>query len=237
MKVVICSLACSAALVGLPLALAAAPRPQTSSATTSDSSLDQRIEARIQKDATLKNHDIKVDVSNGIVTLTGTVPNNAHRARATTLAQVRGVTRVDNQLVVSNEAKGTKGTLERKYDEGVEKSKEAASKAGEKTREGLGKAGEATKEGVKTAADKTKEGVKKVGSELTDAWVLAAVKAKFVGEDALKGSDINVDVDKHVVTLKGTVASAAGRARAIELAKSTDGADRVVDNLTIAPKR
>jgi osmotically-inducible protein OsmY len=36
------------------------------------------------------------------------------------------------------------------------------------------------------------------------------------------------------VTLSGTVASEAGRDRAITIAKSTDGAKTVVDKLTVA---
>ena len=53
----------------------------------------------------------------------------------------------------------------------------------------------------------------------------------------LKESDINVDVENHVVTLHGTVLSAAGRARAVDIAKKTDGVNRVVDMLTIGPKK
>jgi osmotically-inducible protein OsmY len=40
-----------------------------------------------------------------------------------------------------------------------------------------------------------------------------------------------------VVTLKGTVASAAGKARAEEIAKTTKGVTRVVNTLTIGPKK
>jgi osmotically-inducible protein OsmY len=58
-----------------------------------------------------------------------------------------------------------------------------------------------------------------------------------VGEDALEGSDINVDTNDHVVTLKGTVASGAGRSRAVAIAKATKGVTRVVDELTISPKK
>jgi osmotically-inducible protein OsmY len=62
------------------------------------------------------------------------------------------------------------------------------------------------------------------------------VHSRFVGEDLLKDSDINVDTDNHVVTLKGRVMSAAGRAKAVEIAKNTEGVHRVVDRLTIGPK-
>ena len=76
-----------------------------------------------------------------------------------------------------------------------------------------------------------------VDANINDAWITTKVKTNFVNEDVLKGSDINVDSNNHVVTLKGTVPSAAGRARAVALAKSTKGVKRVVDALTIAPAK
>ena len=63
------------------------------------------------------------------------------------------------------------------------------------------------------------------------------MKSKFVGEDLLKGSDINVDTNDHVVTLKGTVMSTAARARAVAQAKEVEGVDKVVDLLAIGPKK
>jgi osmotically-inducible protein OsmY len=88
----------------------------------------------------------------------------------------------------------------------------------------------------KTLAERTKSGLSKTGEAINDAWITAKVKWFFVGEDLLKGSDINVDTTNKVVTLKGTVKSAAARARAVELAKETDGVTRVIDQLTIGTK-
>jgi hyperosmotically inducible protein len=68
---------------------------------------------------------------------------------------------------------------------------------------------------------------------ITDAWITSRVHSNFVGEDALKGSDINVDTANHVVTLKGSVKSDAGRARAVALARKVEGVDRVIDHLTV----
>ena len=72
---------------------------------------------------------------------------------------------------------------------------------------------------------------------MTDAWITSRVHARFVDEDLLKGSDINVDTDKHVVTLKGTVTTAAGRSKAGVVAKGTEGVQRVVNELTIASSK
>jgi osmotically-inducible protein OsmY len=85
----------------------------------------------------------------------------------------------------------------------------------------------------KSVADRMKNGMTKTGEAITDAWITTKVKWFLMGEDTLKGSDINVDTDKHVVTLKGTVKSAAGKARAAQLARNTDGVTKVVDQLVI----
>jgi hyperosmotically inducible protein len=197
------------------------------------SSAEDRIEHRIHDDAMLKKHDIKVSVSGDVVTLTGKVATTAERNRAARLAHVKGIARVDNQIAVDSAARATSGTLER----AAEKTKEGTLKAIDKTKEGAEKAADKTKEGSVKAVEKTGQGVRKAGSELADAFVLASVKSRLFGEDVLKGSDINVDCDAHVVTLKGTVQSEAARARAIELARKTDGVDRVVDHLTVGPKK
>ena len=85
----------------------------------------------------------------------------------------------------------------------------------------------------RTLIERAKSGLTKTGEAITDAWITAKVKWFYVGEDSLKGSEINVDTDHHVVTLRGTVATAAGKARAVELAKETDGVSRVDDHLVV----
>ena len=106
----------------------------------------------------------------------------------------------------------------------------------------IAKAGEGTR--LRTvvedlsAADREEEIARMLaGAEITDAFILTKVKSKFVGEDVLKGSDINVDCDKHIVRLRGTVTTAAAKERAITIAKPTDGVDHVIDELTIGPKK
>ena len=218
MKATIFGLVCGIALVAGPVSAGAA-RPQAAAVKPSDHTLTERIETRVHQDAALKNHDVDVSVDNGVATLTGTVATNAQKTRAATLARVKGITRVDNRLAVDpSHTTGTKGT--------VEKSKEVAKEAGQKT-----------KEVAKEAGEKTKEGASKVGSEISDAWILGKVKAQFVGEDVMKGSDINVDCDKQIVRLRGTVPTAAAKARAVDIANKTDGVKHVIDELTIGVKK
>ena len=119
----------------------------------------------------------------------------------------------------------------------AEKTKDGAVTAAEKTKDGAVTAAEKTKDGAVIVAEKTRDGVGKVAGEITDAFILSTVKSKFVGEDVLKGSDINVDCDQHIVSLRGTVPTAAARDRALQLARSTDGVQRVIDDLTIGLKK
>jgi hyperosmotically inducible protein len=52
--------------------------------------------------------------------------------------------------------------------------------------------------------------------------------------DDLRDSTINVDVDNGVVTLTGTVASAAQKTRAEQVAKTVDGVKSVRNQLKVA---
>jgi osmotically-inducible protein OsmY len=88
----------------------------------------------------------------------------------------------------------------------------------------------------RTLTERAKSGLTKTGEAITDAWITAKVKWFYVGEDSLKGSDITIDTNSHVVTLKGTVATAAGKTRAVELAQETDGVSRVDDHLVVKPE-
>lgn len=247
-SVVVAAAVCVAGQV--PMYAAAPQRPATTTTKSSAAGLDAKIEKRIQ-DSSLKKYDIKVSVHDGVATLTGTVPTEADRLKAAQLATIDGVTRVDNQLVVDLNAgstKGTAGTVESKVDRSAEKTKtgvnkaidkssEGAESAWEKTKEGANTAWVKTKEGTAKAADKASGGLAKAGEAITDTFIKTRVKSKFVDEDVLKGSDITVDVDNHVVTLSGTVPSEAGRARAIEETKKVDGVSKIVDRMVIGPKR
>jgi len=93
-------------------------------------------------------------------------------------------------------------------------------------------------EGAKAKARETSQDVKtaavKTGNAIGDSWITLKIHSQFVPEDALSNSDIDVDTKHGVVSLNGTVASEAGRARAIAIAKATDGVNSVTDNLKIA---
>jgi hyperosmotically inducible protein len=242
------------------LAQAGSTAGTTTTAKVDDSALKSRIETRLKNSASLKGDDISVDVNNGVVTLTGTVHSEAQSVRARSLAKVTGVTNVENKLTVDSKTTRAMDKAGDKTDKAMDKAGDKADKAGDKSASTAQKAGHKTekvleKAGIKVENDdktaksgttgtaskpataKGKDDVIDVDANINDAWITTKVKSNFVNEDALKGSNINVDTNNHVVTLKGTVASAAGRARAVALAKSTKGVTRVVDALTIGPAK
>ena len=101
------------------------------------------------------------------------------------------------------------------------------------TRDGANKAIDATADGAAAVGRKTEEVLSATGEAITDGWITTKVSASFVDESLLKGSDINVDTDDHVVTLKGTVRSDAARTRAASIARSVEGVTRVTNQLVV----
>jgi hyperosmotically inducible protein len=75
------------------------------------------------------------------------------------------------------------------------------------------------------------------GNPISDGWITAKVSSQFVPEDALDDSHIDVDTSHGVVTLSGTVRSSAGKAKAEQIAKATDGVKSVKNALVVQPKK
>jgi len=66
----------------------------------------------------------------------------------------------------------------------------------------------------------------------TDMGITTNVKSKFVADDLVKASQIEVQTSKGVVTLTGNVDNDATKNRAIELARGTKGVVNVVDMIS-----
>ncbi len=119
-------------------------------------------------------------------------------------------------------------------DKAIDETKEAGEKAADETKNFAEKAVDKTKEIAGATADKTvdiakgvgnttKKVVSTTGETITDTWINSRVSARFVDESLLKDSNINVDTDDGVVTLKGHVTSNAGKARAAAIAAEQRG--------------
>lgn len=70
---------------------------------------------------------------------------------------------------------------------------------------------------------------------LANASLTAKIKSKMALDDTVQARRINVDSSGSVVTLSGDVRSSSERARALQLARETEGVTRVVDRLAVAP--
>jgi hypothetical protein len=88
----------------------------------------------------------------------------------------------------------------------------------------------------KNKADYERErGSSTIGQGANDMWLWVKTRASLMGTDDLRDSTINVDVVNDVVTLKGTVATAAQKTKAEQVAKDIDGVKSVKNELKVAP--
>ena len=185
-----------------------------------DGWITMKIHSQFIPEKALEDSDIDVDTNNGNVTLNGTVASAAGRERAVAIAKATdGVKNVTDNLRIMP-ADTMTGAV-----------KDAARATGTAGKEMARETGTAGKEAAKETAKATKD----AGKRISDGWVKSKIYAQFITEDTLDNADIDIDVTKGAVTLNGTVKSAAGRTRAVAIAKATDGVKSVVDNLKVAP--
>ncbi len=79
-----------------------------------------------------------------------------------------------------------------------------------------------------------KEAGNTIGQGANDGWLWTKTRAALLTTDDLRESTINVDVENDVVTLKGSVANAAQKAKAETVAKGIEGVKSVKNQLTVA---
>ena len=72
-----------------------------------------------------------------------------------------------------------------------------------------------------------------VACSQSDSGITTAVKSKLTADVIVKGSEINVDTGKNVVTLNGTVDIPAAKERAVMIARDTKGVVQVVDDIVV----
>lgn len=79
-----------------------------------------------------------------------------------------------------------------------------------------------------------KDAGRTIGTGLNDGWLWVKTRFDLAAADDLRDSTINVDVDKDVVTLSGTVATAAQKAQAEKIAKAVEGVKSVKNMLKVS---
>ncbi len=77
------------------------------------------------------------------------------------------------------------------------------------------------------------KGASTIGQGANDSWIWFKTKAALSTVNELRDSTINVDVANDVITLRGTVATAAQKAQAETAAKGIEGQKGVKNNLTV----
>ena len=88
----------------------------------------------------------------------------------------------------------------------------------------------------KNRADYEREkGSSTIGSGANDSWLWFKTRAALLTTSDLRESTVNVDVVNDVVTLKGTVGTAAEKTKAEQVAKGIDGVKSVKNELKVAP--
>lgn len=79
------------------------------------------------------------------------------------------------------------------------------------------------------------KGSSTIGQGANDSWLWFKTRTALLTTADLRDSTINVDAVNDVITLKGTVATAAQKTRAEQVAKGIDGVKSVKNELKVAP--
>jgi hyperosmotically inducible protein len=69
----------------------------------------------------------------------------------------------------------------------------------------------------------------------SDAGITTSVKSQLVADELVRARNIDVDTRDRVVTLSGEVRSTEEEARALQIARNTEGVNNVVDQIEIVP--
>lgn len=223
----------------------------------SDAEITAAVKTKLLADNTVGGLKLDVDTSHGVVTLTGPVSSAAERAQALKLARsTDGVKRVVNKMTIGK-AEPTSGRVpdtttadttkkdETKIvikDDTTPAVKKGAAKTKEVAKDVAGKTADVAKEvagKTSDAAKKTGDAVKNTKVEVDDDArvgdhsVTTAVKSRLMTDEVARGTSIDVDTKDGVVTISGTVPTAADKARIGQLVEKTTGVKRVVNELKV----
>ena len=86
---------------------------------------------------------------------------------------------------------------------------------------------------TKEAAQKAGKAAAKLEEAVSEGTLTAKIKSKMALDDYVKARAIAVSTTDGVVTLTGVVRSTDERARAVRLARETEGVTRVIDRLEV----
>jgi hyperosmotically inducible protein len=198
------------------IVLSVAALSATVACSKTDSGVNRSVKSKIAADETTKGSDIAVDTGQKTVTLNGTVASGEQKARADQIAQnTKGVKGVVDDITVNPRAAATSGS------DGAQAS----------TTE---KATAKTEDTAHAAKVKTEKAASKTGEVIEDSAITTDLKAKFLAEPGVPGTDIHVETTKGVVTLSGNVKTKVEETKALSIARGTKGVKHVVNHMKIA---
>jgi osmotically-inducible protein OsmY len=226
------------------------------------SDTDSRIESSASKSYVfktyLKDDSIKTVSKDGIVTLTGTVSEQSHKALAQdTVESLPGVKSVDNQLKVSGEqpAEHSDTWISMKVKSALLFHRNVSG-TGTKVyvKNGIvtlqGEASSVAQKELTTEYAKDIDNVKEVKNEMTvantlpapdstlgdkidDASITAQVKSSLMAHRSTSALHTKVSTSDGVVTLSGIAKNAAEKSLVTKLASDINGVTSVINNMTI----
>lgn len=226
------------------------------------SETDERIESSANKSYVfktyLKDDNIKTQSRDGIVTLTGSVREDSHKALAQeTVANLPGVLRVNNQLELKGQPvdensdgwisiqvktsllynRNVSGIKTQVFvNDGIVTLKGEANSQAQKDL-----AGEYARDikGVKnvnnemTIAQVPSEPTQTLGEKIDDASITAQVKMALMSHHSTSAFKTGVDTMDGVVTLSGKTSTAAGKDMAGKVTNDVNGVTKVINNIII----
>lgn len=166
--------------------------------------------------------DTNVVVREGVVTLKGTAASDAEKALAAEYANdVKGVTRVDNQIQVIDEAEAARRKVEkeRMVAERDMKKREADMK---------------NREGDLKNRDRMRD-TTTAGDVIDDASITAQIKSSLAVRKSTSAIRTNVTTRDGIVTVTGTAKNGAEKDLVTKLAENIDGVRTVHNDMSVKP--
>lgn len=213
-----------------------------------DDAIRYAVEQAIAYEPSVKLFDVKVLVREGVVRIQGIVPNlEAKMAAERAAASVSGVRRVDNTLTVEDPRGLNDLDMGHAVDEALLEDPavdplEIGARVQDGTAHLIGYADDVAQEEAAIRAASRAPGIKATVSEIDISpgvdidWVdlkNRVVSALDDADDLLPyGIEVTIETDGRVV-LSGSVANDNARRRAVEIARTVDGAKAVVDRLQL----
>jgi len=188
------------------LSLAGCTKQPEPAPRMTDSDLENTVSAKLNSDAVLASYKIDVDAD---ASKNAVTLSGSVPTESLRMRAVDDAKAANAGLIVTDKIDVKPGDVDRKdYNEDMAReARERATKSGES-----------------------------VGDSIDDAWIHTKIRSKLLAEGEFPGGSLNVDVKNNVVTLRGSVSTKEDKAKAEQIAKSTDGVKSVRNQVVIKPK-